>query len=344
MHDTQVVNQKQYDQLLAEHLKREVDAGRLNYKQITDAIDEQYTDVYYTLNSSNHVDEKVRTRVLTSLSRTYDRSHALRLRSQRIIVETSQFKIATAALQAALAQPSFIVVIGAPGFGKTIAIENFLDCNRSACIAIRWMTHDTALTIAEAITEECGMRINKTGRGRLLRKINHNLVHHNRLIIVDEGDHCSFEDMEMLRDLHDPDASIGKGITSVVVFGNFDLDQTIRLGDRNYMGETKDVTLTTKSQLHRRIKRIYMSDLTTGDVKKFCEAFHFPPASLTDAQAHELTLLLNREGGFGVIDEARKSVARMIARKKLTEKDVDYELMMDTIKQIIAPEGRRYLR
>lgn len=338
MQEFKVVDGQSYKEQLIGYVNELVRSGEMSYSDIADMSGEGRRDIYRVLTQGGLPESHVADRIVGHLAKIFDNKVAVNMRLSRVIVETAQYRIARAALASALQEPSIIVVVGAPGFGKSFAVEQFLLEHPGKVMFYRALRTDKSKDMIHALgfDQLTGRRDNS--QSMLLRRLIKRLSISKEIIVIDEGDRLSYERLEILRDISDPDVSIGKPRTSVVIFGNFDLDRTLDAGD------WEDDTATTRSQLSRRVKRVYMKDLMADDVIRYCEAFEFPKGGLSLADAEALVDLLNINGGFGLLDQVRKILAGNVSRGKIKERDITASAIFETLKQLIAPSKRRYTR
>lgn len=338
MQEFKVVDGKSYKDELIRYVNDLVRAGEMTYSDVADMLGEGRRDVYRVLTQQKATESHVTDRVVSRLAKIFDNKVGVNMRLSRMIVETSQYRIARAALAAAVQEPSFIVVIGAPGFGKTFAIEQFLIEHPGRMLFYRALRTDKSKDMLQALGYSELTGRNFSSQSTMLRRLIKRLSVSKEVIVIDEGDRLNYERLEILRDISDADVSVQKPKTSVVIFGNFDLDRTLDSGD------WEDDTATTRSQLNRRVKRVYMKDLMAEDVITYCEAFEFPKGGLGLSDAEALVDLLNVNGGFGLLDQVRKILAGNVSRGKLKEEDITATAVFETLKQLITPSRRRYAR
>ncbi len=343
MHDSstaefRTVDGAEYRKTFLTHMRQMIETGETSYAAIAELTGYSRPVIYRVIQQTDTVDEPTTDKLIKVLAKVYDNKVQLNLAMHRIIVETAQYRIARAALEAALREPSIIVVIGAPGFGKTFACDQFMFENPARVAFYRCLKTDSPKDMLAALWNEEARQTGIFSRSHILRQIIKRLSITKEMIVVDEGDRLDFDRLEILRDISDADMSIQKPKTSIVIFGNYDLDNTINSGD--WRGETA----TTRSQLNRRVKRIYMKDMVPDDVINYCHTFQFPKDGLTFDQAAELVILLNTNGGFGLLEQVRRVLATNVSRGKLAEGEVDFAIILETLKQLLTPGTRRYAR
>lgn len=156
-------------------------------------------------------------------------------------VATSAAGRIAAGLGHAQATADLVVVIGAPGVGKTVTLENFRQTGSSVWLAT--MSPDTSGKVP--MLEELGfaMGLNLTGgAAKMRREIAARVRNTGGLIVIDEAQHLDARAIETLRGIHDATR------TGMVLCGNPKLLVNVSQLSQVYSRVGRKVTLGKPSR------------------------------------------------------------------------------------------------
>lgn len=182
------------------------------------------------------------------------------------------------------------ITLGAtgPGTGKTITVENYAASVSNVWVATMEPSTKTLTAMILSVLRAIGARATGGSKDQLSQQVIDLTRFKHGLLIVDEANNLSLEQLEQIRAWHD---RTGVGIC---FFGNEELDQRIQSGAHRH----------AFGRLNSRIASRHIQNVPTqADVEVFCDAYR-----LDDSASRQLLRNIALTPGAGGLRECRQIV------------------------------------